>query len=104
MKGEPVFKYYQGKDQMSYFFNKTIQEIQKGLEKYPNTLRVYSEQLLEFKNEDGQPITIIVTEGSLEIIYKYFNKIPPLSGRPKRDTVISKEDITNLRIDIELNL
>ncbi len=103
MKGEPVFGFYQKGQQMDHFFNRIIQDIQKGLEKYPNTLRVYSEQLLEFKDEKGQSITIVITEGSLKSIYDYFDKIPPLSGRPERNTIISEDDIINLKIALGRN-
>jgi len=35
---------------------------------------------------------------------KRYSIKPILSGRPDRDTVITKDDITNLIIDINLNL
>lgn len=104
MKGEPVFEQYHGNKQMNYFFNKTKQDIANGLKKYPNTLTVHTEQWLEFKNEDGNFITIVITEGSLKPIYEYFQKIPFGSGRPEREEIISEDDIINLIIDMEQNL
>ena len=82
------------------FYRELINEIEKGVVKYPGDFIVINERHICYRGEDGKHKSIVLPlKGTLRPVIDHFNKvtIPMFSGRPDRGE-ITDDDMVNFKI------